>query len=81
MVIFKYINPDISPILAKLFNLCLMEKSYPSPGKISSLCLVFNTDGAQSSLFKYQHVSRLSVFGKLSEAAVNENVSDHLNKR
>lgn len=45
VVILKNINPELSLILAKLFNYCLKEKSFPSLWKEANVCSVFKKAG------------------------------------
>ena len=38
VVVLKNISPELSPILAKLFNRCLKEKTFPASWKTSLVC-------------------------------------------
>ena len=41
-------SPELSPVLAKLYNKCLVESCFPSCWKTSSVVPVFKNDGERS---------------------------------
>ena len=42
VVVLKNCEPELSYILAELFNICLMESCFPDFWKVSSVAPVFN---------------------------------------
>ena len=80
VMVLKNISPELSPILAKLFNKCLKKKCFPSSWKISSVCPVFKNSGDRSSPSQYRPISLLSVMSKLFESVINKRVTQHLTK-
>ena len=80
VVVLKHISPELSPILAKLFNCCLTEKCFPDIWKLSSVCPVFKNAGLRSAPSQYRPISLLSVISKLFEAVMNRRILGHLTK-
>ena len=80
MVVLKNCEPEISYILAKLFNNCLKESCIPDYWKVSSLVPVFKNVGERSTAKNYRPVSLLSVVSKVFEKLVNNRIVDHLEK-
>ena len=78
VIVLKHLSPELSPILAKLFNRCLKEKCFPSLWKFSSVCPVFKNAGLRSSPSQYRPISLLSVVSKLFEAVINQRLIKHL---
>ena len=79
VVVLKNISPEISPILTKLFNRCLKEKSFPSSWKTSSVCPVFKGSGERSDPSKYRPISLLCIISKLFESVLNRHIMKYLN--
>ena len=77
VVVLKNCEPELSYILAELFNKCLKESS--DCWKVSSVVPVFKNVGERSTAKNYCPVSLLSVVSKVSEKLVNNNVVDQRN--
>ena len=73
-------EPELSYILAKLFNKCLKESCFQDCWKVSSVVPVFKNVGERSTAKNYRPVSLLSVVSKVFEKLVNNRIVDHLEK-
>ena len=80
VVVLKNCEPELSYILAKLFNNCLKESCFPDCWKVSSVVPVFKIAGERSTARNYHPVSLLSVVRKVFEKLVNNRIVDHLEK-
>ena len=80
VVVLKNCEPELSYILAELFNMCLKESCFPDCWKVSSVVLVFKNVGEKSTAKNYRPVSFLSVVSKVFEKFVNNRIVDHLEK-
>ena len=82
VVVLKNCEPELSYILAKLFNNCLKESCSPDCWKVSSVVPVFKIVGERSAAKNYSPVSLLSVVksSKVFEKLVNNRIVDHLEK-
>ena len=80
VVVLKNCEPELSYMLADLFNMCLKESSFPDCWKFSSVVPVFKNVGERSTAKKYSPVSLLSVVSKVLEKLVNNRIVDHLEK-
>ena len=80
VVVLKDCEPDLSYILAELFNKCLKESCFPDCWKVSSVVPVFKNVGERSTAKNYRPVSLLSVVSKVFEKLVNNRIVDHLEK-
>ena len=78
VVVLKNCEPELSYILAELFNKCLKECCFPDCWKGSSVVPVFKDVGERSTAKNY--FSLLSVVSKVFEKLVNNRVVDHLEK-
>ena len=77
VVVLKNYEPELSYILAELFNMCLKESCLPNCWKVSLVVPVINNVGERSTTKNYQPVSLLSeVFEKL----VTDSIVDQLEK-
>ena len=63
-VVLKNCEPELSYILAELFNKCLKESCFPDCWKVSSVVPVFNNAGERSTAKNYHPVSLHSVVSK-----------------
>ena len=79
VVVLKNCEPELSYILAELFNKCLKESCFPDCWKVSSVP-VFKNVGERSTAKNYCPVSLLSVVSKVFEKLVNNSIVDHLEK-
>ena len=80
VVVLKNCEPDLSYIIAELFNKCLKESCFPDCWKVSSVVPVFKNVGERSTAKNYHPVSLLSVVGKVFEKLVNNRIVDQLQK-
>ena len=80
VVVLKICEPELSYILAELFNKCLKESCFPDCWKVSSVVPVFKNVGERSTAKNYRPVSLLSVVSKVFERLVNNRIVDHLEK-
>ena len=80
VAVLKNCEPELSYILAELFNKCLNESCFPDCWKVSSVVPVFKNVGERSTSKKYRPVSLLSVVIKVFEKLVNNRTVDHLEK-
>ena len=80
VVVLENCEPELSYILAKLFNKCLKESCFPDCWKVSVVVPVFKNVGERSTAKNYHPVSLLSVVSKVFEKFVNNRIVDHLEK-
>ena len=80
VVVLKNCLPELSYILAELFNKCLKESCFLGCWKVSSEIPVFKYVGERSTAKNYHPVSLLSLVSKVFEKLVNNRVFDHLEK-
>ena len=80
VVVLKNCEPELSHILAELFNKCLQEFCFPDCWRVSSVVLVFKNVGERSTAKNYCPVSLLSVVSKVFEKLINKRILDHLVK-
>ena len=78
VVVLKNCEPELSYILAKLFNMCLKESCFPDFWKVSSVVPVFKNPGERSVAKNYRPVSLLSVGSKVFKKFLNSRIVDHL---
>ena len=80
VVVLKNCEPELSYILANLFNNCLKETYFLDCWKVSSVVPVFKNVGERSTAKNYRPVSLLSVVNKVFENLANNRIVDHLEK-
>ena len=80
VVVLKNCQPELSYILAELFNKCLKETCFPDCWKVSSVISVFKNVGERSTDKNYHPVSILSVVSNIFEKLVNNRIADYLKK-
>ena len=76
VVVLKNCEPELSYILAELFNKCLKESCFPNCWKGSSVVAVFKNVGERFTAKNYRLVSLLSVVSKAFEKLVNNRIVD-----
>ena len=64
VIVLKNCEPELSYILAKLFNKCLKESCFPDCWKVSSVVPVFKNVGERSTAKNYHPVSLPPVVSK-----------------
>ena len=74
VVVLKNCEPELSYILAELFNKCLKESCFPDCWKVSSVVPVFKNIGERSTAKNYHPVSFLSVVTKVFEKLVDNRI-------
>ena len=80
VVDLKNCDPELSYILAKLFNKCPNESCFQDCWKVSTVVLVFNNVAERSTTKSYHPVSLLSVVSKVFEKLVSNRIIDHLER-
>ena len=65
VVVLKNSEPELSYILAELFNKCPKESCFPDCWKISSVFPVFKNVGERSTAKNYRPISLLSVVSRV----------------
>ena len=80
VVVLKNCEPELSYILAELFNKCLKESCFQDCWKILSVVPVFKNVRERSTAKNYRPVSLLSVVSKVFEKLINNRIVDHLEK-
>ena len=76
----KNCEPELSYIIAELFNMYLKESYFPDCWKVSSVVLVLKNVGERSTTKNYRPVDLLSVVSKVFEKLVNNSLVDQLEK-
>ena len=80
VVVLKNCVPELSYILAEIFNKCLKESCFPDCWKVSLVVPVFKNVVERFTAKNYYFVSLLSVVSKVFERLVNNRIVDHLEK-
>ena len=80
VVVLKNCEPELSYILAQLFNKCLKESCFPDCWKVSSVVPVCRNVEERSTAKSYHPISLLSVVSKVFEKIVDNRIIDHLEK-
>ena len=78
VVVLNSCKPELSYILAELFNDCLKESYLPDCWKVSLVVPIFKNSGERSIAKNYHPVSLLSVGSKVFEKLVNNRIADHV---
>ena len=77
VVVLKNFEPELSYILAELFNNCLKESCLPDCWKVSSVVAVFKNVGEMPTAKNYR---LLFVVSKVFEKLKSNQIFDHLEK-
>ena len=77
-IVLKMCSPELSSVLAKLYNKCLAESSFPSCWKSLLVVPVFKNDGERSDPGKYRPISLLPIISKIFESFINDSMTKHL---
>ena len=80
MVVLKNCEPELSYILAELFNKCLKKSCFPDFWKVSLVSLYLRMLEERSRAKNYCPSSLLSVVRKVFEKLVNNRIVYHLEK-
>ena len=80
VIVLKNYEPELSYILAELFNMYLKESCFPDCWKVSLVVPLFKNVEESSTAKICCLVSLHSVFGKVFEKLVNDRLVDHLEK-
>ena len=80
VVVLKNCEPELSYILAELFNMYLKESCFPDSWKVLLVVPVFKNVGERCTAKNYHPASLLSVLSKVFEKLVNNEIVDHLEK-
>ena len=78
VVVIMNCKPELSYILAELFNKCLKESCFPDCWKVSSVVPVFKNVVERSTAKNYHVVSLLSGVSKVFEKLPNNRIVNHL---
>ena len=79
VVVLKNCEPELSYVLATLFNKYLKESCFPDYWNVSLVVPVFKNVGERSTAKHYRPASLLSVVSKVFEKFINR-LADHLEK-
>ena len=80
VVVLKNCVPELSYILAELFNICLKESCFRDCWKVSLVVPVFKNVGERSTVKNYYQISLLSVVIEVFEKLIDNRIVDHVEK-
>ena len=80
VVVLNDCDPELSNILAELFNECLKKSCVLDFWKVSSMLPVFESNWKRSTAKNYCYVNILSVVSKVFEKLINNRIVYHLEK-
>ena len=73
-IVLKMCSPELSPVLSKLYNLCLSKSVFPSSWKMASVVPVFKGSGEKSDPANYRPISLLPIISKVFESVINQHL-------
>ena len=80
VMILKNSEPELSYILAELFNKCVKESCFPDCWEVSSVVPAFKNVEERSKAKNYCPAGHPSVVSKVFEKRVHNRIIDHLKK-
>ena len=80
VVVLKNFEPEISSIVAEIFNICLKRSCFPNSWKVSLVVPVFKNVWERSAAKNYHPFSLLSGVSKVFKKVVNNRLVDHLER-
>ena len=82
VVVLKNCEPELSYVVAKIFNVCLEEYCFPDCWKVSLVVPILRNIGERPVAKNYCPVNFLSVLSKVFEKLnrINNRTVDHLDK-
>ena len=78
VIVLKMCSPELSSVLAKLFNMCLSDSVFPSSWKVASVVPIFKGAGERSEPTNYRPISLLPIISKIFECFVNQQLMGYL---
>ena len=75
----KYAAEQISPVLSKIFNMCISEGIFPNQFKIAEV-LPLHKSGSKFNLHNFRPISLLSPFSKIFEKCIYARLYNFLTK-
>ena len=78
LVVLKNCEPELSYMLALLFNMCQKESCSPDCWKVSLIVPMFKNVGERSTAKNYYPDRLLSVVSKVFGKPLNNRIVDHL---
>ena len=76
--VLKSVVIKLSPLLARLFNKCVLSGYFPNELKTAKVIPLFKNKGSISELNNYRPISMLSVFSKIFEKLIHRQISEFL---
>ena len=76
--VLKSVAVKLSPLLARLFNKCVLSGYFPNELKTAKVIPLFKNKGSISDLSNYRPISMLSVFSKIFEKLIHREISEFL---
>ena len=81
VVALKNCEPELSYILAELFNACQKESCFPDCWKVSLVVPVFKNIGERYTAKNYRSISLVSLVSKVFEKLLDNRIVDHVRER